>query len=184
MVIAAFMSIYMFIFVEQQVHDHRRISTLTWHDFREHCGFEAFQKSPRKSYRTFEMNHYGRAVQWDGYVIRVNLNDDDPLSISYHNTQVMVKMEESDIPNGLGADLGVTLSESNLEKYSETIESLHIGDHIRFNATIISLGDRHHLHHLRAFGIEKIDGHMDVQAHAHSGGRYKLQLEHNVTDQA
>lgn len=74
----------------------------------------------------------------------------------------MVKMAESDIPDGVGADLGVTLSESNLEKYSNVIEDLHIGDHIRFNATLISLGDRHHLHHLRAFNIEKIDGHMDV----------------------
>jgi hypothetical protein len=74
----------------------------------------------------------------------------------------MVKMEESDIPDGVGADLGVTLSESNLEKYSSVIESLHIGDHIQFNATLISLGDRHHLHHLRAFYIEKIDGHKDV----------------------
>tara|TARA_B110000285_G_C15028135_1_gene565272 strand:+ start:901 stop:1125 length:225 start_codon:yes stop_codon:yes gene_type:complete len=74
----------------------------------------------------------------------------------------MVKMEESDIPDGVGADLGVTLSESNLEKYSTVIESLHIGDHIQFNATLISLGDRHHLHHLRAFNIEKIDGHKDV----------------------
>ena len=48
-------------------------------------------------------------------------------------------MEESDIPDGVGADLGVTLSESNLEKYSTVIESLHIGDHIQFNATLIFL---------------------------------------------
>jgi len=108
------------------------------------------------------MHHYGKYVNWDGYVIRVNLNDDDPLSIAYHTTQIMVKMDESDIPEGVGADLGVTLSELNLEKYSSVIEDLHIGDHIRFNATMISLGDRHHLHHLRAFNIEKIDGHMDV----------------------
>ena len=59
------------------------------------------------------------------------------------------------------------------------IEELHIGDHINFNATLVSLGDRHHLHHLRAFDIEKADGHMDVQAHAQSAGRYKLKLAHN-----
>ena len=51
-------------------------------------------------------------------MIRVNLNDDDPLSISYHTTQIMVKMEQSDIPNGVGADLGVTLSEAGLERYA------------------------------------------------------------------
>ena len=59
------------------------------------------------------------------------------------------------------------------------IEELHIGDHIVFNATLVSLGDRHHLHHLRAFDIEKVEGHMDVQAHAQSAGRYKLKLAHN-----
>jgi hypothetical protein len=140
-------------------------------------------KNPRQTFRKFELNHFGKAVNWDGYVIRVNLNDDDPLSLSYHTTNIMVKMETPDIPDGHGADIGVTLSEANLEKYSDTIESLKIGDHINFNATLISLGDRHHLHHLKAFNIEKIPGHMDVQAHAHTGGRYKLKLAHNETDQ-
>lgn len=84
MVLSAFMSIYMFIMVEGKVHDHRKISDLTWNQFRTDCGYEAFTKSPRKAYRTFEMNHYGKAVSWDGYVIRVNLNDDDPLSMAYH----------------------------------------------------------------------------------------------------
>jgi hypothetical protein len=95
---------------------------------------------------------------------------------------IMVKMETPDMPDGHGADVGVTLSEHNLEKYSEVIEDLHIGDHIAVNATLLSLGDKHHLHHLRAFNIAKIPGHMDVQAHAHSSGRYKLKLAHNETD--
>lgn len=63
-----------------------KISDLTWHEFREQCGYDAFIKNPRKSYRNFEMHHYGKYVNWDGYVIRVNLNDDDPLSIAYHTT--------------------------------------------------------------------------------------------------
>lgn len=73
--------------------------------------------------------------------------------MNYHSADIMVKMEIPDIPDGHGADVGVTLSESNIEKYAETIDSLHIGDHITFNATIMSLGDKVHLHHLRAFGI-------------------------------
>lgn len=112
------------------------------------------------------MHHFGKAVGWDGYVVRVNLNDDDPLSIQYHSAYIMVKMATPDMPGGAGADIGVTLSEHNLEKYSDVIENLHIGDHVAFNSTLLSLGDKHHLHHLRAFNIEKIDGHMDVQAHA------------------
>ena len=36
------------------------------------------------------------------------------------------------------------------------------------------MGDSQHLHHLHAFGIEKIEGHMQVDAHVHAGGRYKF----------
>jgi hypothetical protein len=94
----------------------------------------------------------------------------------------MVKMNSSDIPNGNGADVGITFSELGLERHADVIEDLHIGDHINFNATLVSLGDKHHLHHLRAFGIEKDGQHMDVQAHTHASGRYKLKLAHNETD--
>jgi hypothetical protein len=128
------------------------------------------------------MNYFAKQVGWDGYVVRVNLNEEDPLSLSYHSANIMVKMTESDITGGNGADLGLTFSELSLERNSEAIEDLHIGDHINFNATLISLGDPHHLHHLRAFDIQKIEGHMDVQAHTHNNGRYKLKLAHNETD--
>lgn len=129
------------------------------------------------------MNHFGKAVGWDGFVVRVNLNEDDPMSLSYHSANIMIKMQTGDIPDGHGADLGITFSEIGLERHSQVIEDLHIGDHVKFNATLISLGDRQHLHHLRAFDIAKDEGHMDVQAHAHSAGRYKLKLAHNETDQ-
>jgi len=99
------------------------------------------------------MYNFGKAVNWDGYVVRVNLNEEDPLSLSYHSANIMIKMNSSDIGAGEGADIGLTFSEPSLERHSEVIEGLHIGDHINFNATLISMGDRHHLHHLRAFGI-------------------------------
>lgn len=104
------------------------------------------------------------------------------MSLAYHSANIMLKMNNSDITGGHGADIGLTFSEPSLERHSDVIENLKIGDHIKFNATMISLGDRHHLHHLRAFDIEKIEGHMDVQAHAHSAGRYKLKLAHNETE--
>ena len=80
------------------------------------------------------------------------------------------------MPESEGADIGITFNEFNLEKFSGVIDNLHIGDHISFNATIKSLGDSVHIHHLRAFGIEKIDGHQNVHAYTHSQGRYKLKL--------
>lgn len=67
--------------------------------------------------------------------------------------------------------------------YKNEIDKLHRGDHIRFNATILSMGDTQHLHHLHAFSIEKIEGHKDVDAHVHAGGRYKFKtVQHEGTD--
>ena len=68
------------------------------------------------------MKYFGKNIAWDGYVIRVNLNDDDPLSLSYHSANILVKMEESDIPRGEGADFGVTFSEFNVERFGDEIE--------------------------------------------------------------
>jgi len=134
------------------------------------------------AYRKFEMYHFGKQISWEGYVIRVNLNEDDPLSMRYHSVQIMVKMEPEDHKNEHGPDIGLTFSELNLERNSEAIEILKIGDKIKFNATLISLGDKHHIHHLRAFHLEKIDGHKDVWSQANGKGRYKLKIAHLEAD--
>ena len=60
----------------------------------------------------------------------------------------------------------------------EKIDLLKRGDKVRFNATILSMGDLVHLHHFHLFGIEQIEGHKDVEAHVHSGGRYKFKSLH------
>ena len=43
------------------------------------------------------MNYFTKSVGWDGYVVRVNLNEEDPLSLNYHSANIMVKMEPSDL---------------------------------------------------------------------------------------
>jgi hypothetical protein len=95
----------------------------------------------------------------------------------------MLKMEPEDQPGGHGPDLGLSLSEKVLAQYKDVIDNLHRGDHIRFNATLLSMGDLQHLHHLHAFAIEKIPGHKDVEGHIHSAGRYKFKsLSHPNAD--
>lgn len=83
-------------------------------------------------------------------------------------------MEEDDRTGVEGADIGLSLSERVLSMYSEEIDSFRRGDYIEFNATLQSMGDTHHLHHLHTFALKKIPGHRDVEAHAHSNGRYKV----------
>jgi hypothetical protein len=92
----------------------------------------------------------------------------------------MMKMDPEDQEGAHGADLGLSLSEKVLTKYKDVIDNLHRGDHVRFNATILSMGDTQHLHHLHLFAIEKIEGHKDVEAHVHAAGRYKFKIvSHN-----
>eukprot|EP00352_Strombidinopsis_acuminata_P006865 CAMPEP_0176367694 /NCGR_PEP_ID=MMETSP0126-20121128/22067_1 /TAXON_ID=141414 ORGANISM="Strombidinopsis acuminatum, Strain SPMC142" /NCGR_SAMPLE_ID=MMETSP0126 /ASSEMBLY_ACC=CAM_ASM_000229 /LENGTH=151 /DNA_ID=CAMNT_0017725633 /DNA_START=806 /DNA_END=1261 /DNA_ORIENTATION=+ len=94
--------------------------------------------------------------------------------MAYHSASMLIKMDGDDIENSHGADIGLSLSERVLNANRDMIDSLRKGDHIKFNSTIQSIGDRNHLHHLHTFELEKLDGHKDVEAHAHANGRYKL----------
>ena len=69
-----------------------------------------------------------------------------------------------------------------MEKFSEELDGLSLGDKIVFNATLISLGDTHHLHHARVWGLKKVEGHLDVHAHAHKNGRYHIRQALNETE--
>jgi hypothetical protein len=115
----AFMSIYGFIKIETELHMHKNISNLTWNRYVNEVGIDQFSKNPRMVYRKFEMYHFGKQVSWEGYVIRVNLNEDDPLSLRYHSVQIMVKMEPEDHKEEHGPDLGISFSEMSLERNSE-----------------------------------------------------------------
>ena len=67
------------------------------------------------------------------------------------------------------------MSERVLELYKDEMYDLKHGDHVRFNATLMSMGDMHHLHHLHVFSIKKIPGKKtDLEVHTHSNGRYKF----------
>jgi hypothetical protein len=125
----------------------------------------------------FERSYFGRGISWDGYVIRVNLNEDDPMSMAFHSGSILVKMNVDDREGAHGADVGLSLSEHMLQMYADEVGDLNRGDHIRFNSTMQSMGDAHHLHHLHTFHIEKLPGHRDVEAHAYSSGRYKVKIE-------
>lgn len=96
------------------------------------------------------------------------------MNFAYHSSSIMIKMEPGDQEGTNGADLGLSLSERVLAQNKDVIDQLHRGDRVRFNGTLLSMGDTQHLHHLHLFAIEKIDGHKDVDAHVHSGGRYKF----------
>jgi len=51
---------------------------------------------------------------WRGWVVKVNLNEEDPLMMAYHAANILLKMDEDDKEGVHGADLGVSLSDSTL----------------------------------------------------------------------
>ena len=75
MVLFAGLGIYMFILAEESAMKNRTTSNVSWDTYRENCGFTAFKKNPRNAYRNFEYNYFGKSMSWDGYVIRVDLNE-------------------------------------------------------------------------------------------------------------
>ena len=109
-------------------------------------------------------------------MIRVNLNEEDQMNFAYHSASIMIKMDPPEAEGNHGPDLGLSLSERALVKNKDEIDVFKKGDHVRFNATILSMGDMGHLHHLHVFDIKKIEGHMDLEAHVHITGRYKFKV--------
>ena len=153
------------------------MTSITWNQYRRDVGYDTFSQNPRFAYLNFQQNYFMNGVSWDGYIVRVNLNEDDPLHMAFNSASIEIKMEQDDRQGFHGPDIGLSLPEHVLVKYSEVIGSFHRGDHIRFNATIHSMGDSTHLHHLHVFALEKLEGHRDVEAHAHANGRYKVRIE-------
>ena len=51
---------------------------------------------------------------WRGWVVKVNLNEEDPMSMAYHSASILLKMDEDDREGVHGADLGISLSDGTL----------------------------------------------------------------------
>lgn len=156
--------------------EERPITSITWRTFKEECGFDAFRKEPRKTIHNFDRTFSGKGISWEGYIVQVNSLSEESLAHFYHASSILVKM----IPDDKSADdasLALTLSEHMTEKYKNELLQLDVGDHIKFNATIIGLGDQNHLHHLHSFGFKKIEGSAHVNLNSHYQGRYKIHKE-------
>ena len=74
-----------------------------------------------------------------------------------------------------GPSLALTFSERIEKSNINAISELNIGDQIRFNGTLVGLGDFSHLHHVHAFEVERGIGHnSDVVPYVHGTGRYSI----------
>ena len=142
MTLVVAMAIYLFLLTESaHNHERRAISGITWNDYKNDCGFNAFVTNPQKAVARFDRVYQNQGVSWDGYIIRISLNEEDAMNFAYHSTSIMIKMDPEDQQGGHGPDLGLSLSEKVLAEYKSVLDDLHRGDHVRFNGTILSMGD-------------------------------------------
>lgn len=93
-------------------------------------------KNPKEAKYNFNKKYSNKGVSWNGYVIRVNFNDDDPFKVVSHAASMLIKMDADDIENQLGADVGLSISKRVLDNNRDMIDSLRKGDHIQFNSTL------------------------------------------------
>ena len=72
------------------------ISGLQWDEYRKDCGFNAYARDPARAVAKFDRVYQNMGVSWDGYVIRVSLNEEEAINFAYHSSSIMIKMEPED----------------------------------------------------------------------------------------
>jgi len=78
MVTTAFLAIYAFVWVESKTNrDIAPITGITWAAYQQDCGHAQWLKNRRITENTFINKYVQKGVQWDGYVVRVLLAEDD-----------------------------------------------------------------------------------------------------------
>ena len=65
----------------------------------------------------------------------------------------------------LHADLILSLDDKSWLNNQEAVKTLKSGDHIQFEATFLTAGNEHRLHHLHLSKLEKIEGSMEISEH-------------------
>ena len=91
------MAIYLFILTETgHNHEVRPISGLTWSEFRRDCGYNSFVNDPHRAITKFDRIYQNQGISWDGYIIRISLNEEDAINFAYHSSSIMMKMEPED----------------------------------------------------------------------------------------
>lgn len=94
---------------------------ISWPLYIKECGIEQMQKNSREAKILFNMHYANRGVEWEGYVVRVKVEEDvDPLNMLHHSATILVKMDTDDI-RGQSADLGLAISMESLTRMQDTI---------------------------------------------------------------
>eukprot|EP00347_Sterkiella_histriomuscorum_P023465 403334541 len=171
-------------------------TTISWNSFLTDCGKQLpIEQAREHFFRRYKSKH----VQWYGYVMRVDANEQSEL----HFAKILIQMDPRDThpqEEGFGErepDIILAFDEKGFERNQAVLEELRRGDYILFNATITQLGVRHDhspggqvhgdlskynsndevmSHHMHAMGVKKIRhaANVIIEPHYHWDGRFQF----------
>ncbi len=137
-----------------------------WKEFHERCNKEKFILHKHETERDCFNNFRYYDVNWDGYVIRVDFEDN---FFARYKTSFLMKMNND---TNEEPDLFLKFSEYNYNNYKDEILSMKRGDHIRFNATVLFEGNHRGIPLLEVYEMKKSGEGIKINPHIHDQGRY------------
>ncbi len=116
---------------------------------------------------------------WNGYVIRIDYNDN---FFARYRLSVLIKMEKNQEED---PDIYLKFTDYQYEQYKSDIFNITRGDYVSFNATILSTGDDKTIPILEVFGLNNLKEHIYIEPHIHHNSRYSIAHgEHIKKDEA
>lgn len=70
----------------------------------------------------FNQKYKGKAVSWDGYIMKISMNEENSINFAYHSADIILKMFPDDIEGSHNADIGISFSEKLLTKMKNEID--------------------------------------------------------------
>lgn len=140
-------------------------SDATWEEYIKDCGMEVVLVNSIRASQVFKQKYEGKTVNWDGYLVKATENPGGYIFRGDHAAVILIKMlpSESDIH----ADLILTMDDSILWSQIDVLKTLKKGDHVKFEAEFINIGNENMLHHFHTNNIQKLDGFFPIADHVH-----------------
>jgi hypothetical protein len=111
-------------------------SNRTWAQFQADCGFRSALGNPIRATATFERDYHHRLFSWAGRVLKVNAGFN--LLLWQAPSLVLMRMDPPQFQYRDQADVVLSFG----SKFQHTVNELHEGDHLNFEATMLALGKR------------------------------------------
>lgn len=147
-------------------------SAASWNEYLQDCGAEVVLKNPIRANLAFQTKYENREVSWDGFLVKLSENRGAWWN-GGHAATLLVKMQPSE--SDVHADIILSFDEDELGEYAGALSTLERGAHLAFNATLVTMGNEHRLHHMHCSGVRPLEGKMHIPEHIHLvNQRYNL----------